>query len=150
MRFVLLGLFALIAAAMVFVRLAQVSAEPYHRAAAAQPVGDYPQVGRFLAVREVSAPPAQALAAIERVALATPRTALVAGSVDAGMMTFRTTSRLWAFPDFTTVSIIDGNEAGPPRVMIEGRLHYGQADLGVNKARVTGWLAQLHDVIAAP
>jgi len=70
------------------------------------------------------------------------------------MMTFQTRSLLWGFPDFTTVSIVavGGAPGGnsDPLLMVEGRLHYGLDDLGVNKARVLQWLEQLDGLISAP
>jgi uncharacterized protein (DUF1499 family) len=75
------------------------------------------------------------LQAIADAALATPRTRLIAGDVTSGMLTFQTRSALWGFPDQTTVAVTGD------RLVIYGRLRFGSADLGVNKARVENWLA---------
>jgi uncharacterized protein (DUF1499 family) len=67
----------------------------------------------------------------------TPRTTVLAGTPEEGMVTYITRSRLWGFPDYTTV------EARPGAIVIHGRLRFGSSDLGVNRARVEGWLAAL-------
>ena len=77
------------------------------------------------------------LARLADIALATPRTTLLAGSVDEGMMTFITRSRFWGFPDYTTA-----RQEGEI-LKIYGRLRFGGSDMGVNKARVDGWIADL-------
>lgn len=143
----------LLAIGVVLVRLIPVNAAPYHTASTPRDIGDYPATGRFTAVRGLAAAPEDVLRALAAVALQEPRTSLVAGSVEDGIMTFQTRSRLWGFPDFTTVSIIEVGAAPggntDPLLMIEGRLHYGVDDLGVNKARVQNWRGQLDGLISA-
>ena len=77
------------------------------------------------------------LGKLEARALATPRTRLIAGSAEEGLLTFQTRSLLWGFPDYTTASVTDGT------LVIYGRLRFGRSDIGVNKARILGWLASL-------
>lgn len=77
------------------------------------------------------------LARLAPIVMQTPRTTVLAGSVDAGMMTFVTRSKLWGFPDYTTVQQ-DGD-----LMKIYGRLRFGRSDLGVNKARVDAWLDRM-------
>jgi len=50
------------------------------------------------------------------------------------MITYVTRSRVFGFPDYTTV-----RQAGP-QLEIYGRLRFGRSDLGVNAARIDGWL----------
>lgn len=76
------------------------------------------------------------LAALDAVARATPRTEVLAGSVAAGRITYVSRSRVWGFPDYTTVQIVADGRA----LAILGRLRFGRSDLGVNRARVEGWL----------
>jgi len=64
------------------------------------------------------------------------------------MCALQTRSRLWGFPDYTTV--VATEHEGAPVLMIHARLRFGKADLGVNKARVQAWLAQMSDLVAAP
>ncbi len=79
----------------------------------------------------------EVFSALDRIILATPRTELLAGSVEDGRITYVTRSKWMAFPDYTTVQLNDG------QVELYARLRFGQSDMGTNKARVEGWLAQL-------
>ncbi len=86
-------------------------------------------------------PPAEALAALDAVARATPRTQVLAGSVEEGRITYVTRSLLWGFPDYTTVEAVPVE--GGARLVIFARLRFGESDMGVNAARVRGWLEQV-------
>lgn len=77
------------------------------------------------------------LAALDRIIRDTPRTQALAGSVDEGMITYVTRSRVFGFPDYTTV-----RQAGDT-LEIYGRLRFGRSDMGVNAARIDDWLRQL-------
>ena len=88
------------------------------------------------AIRTVPASPGD-MARLDRIIRATPRTTLLSGSPESGMVTYITRSRLWGFPDFTTV------EARPGAIVIHGRLRFGSSDMGVNRAPVEGWVAAL-------
>lgn len=67
----------------------------------------------------------------------TPRTSVLAGSVADGKITYITRTALWGFPDYTTLELRENG------VAILGRLRFGRSDLGVNKARIQGWLNAL-------
>jgi uncharacterized protein (DUF1499 family) len=86
-------------------------------------------------------PPTKALAALHEIALATPRTRLLAGSPQEGRITYVTRSRLWGFPDFTTVQVLPA-EGGATFAAL-ARLRFGQSDTGVNRARLDAWQAAL-------
>lgn len=77
------------------------------------------------------------LATLDAIIRATPRTGVLAGDVGQGMITYVTRSRIFGFPDYTTVRQ-DG-----ARLEIYGRLRFGRSDLGVNAARIEGWLQRL-------
>jgi uncharacterized protein (DUF1499 family) len=77
------------------------------------------------------------LAALDAVALATPRTTRLAGSPAESRITWVTRSALWGFPDYTTA------EAGLEGVAIRARLRFGQGDMGVNAARLRDWFSRL-------
>ena len=77
-------------------------------------------------------------AALDRIILATPRTEVLAGSVDEGKVTYITRSKWMGFPDYTTVM---KNE---DILELFARSRFGQSDMGVNKARVENWLDQLN------
>lgn len=78
-------------------------------------------------------------AVLDRIILATPRTEVLAGSVEEGKVTYVTRSKWMGFPDYTTVM---KNENV---LELFARLRFGQSDLGVNKARVDGWLDRLEN-----
>lgn len=127
-------LIALVAAMMLYIRFSTVDPAKWHVASGQQDIGDYPTLGSFTSVRSADA---DALVRLREIALATPRTAVLAGSAEAGMVTFVTRSALWGFPDYTTAEYADGV------LKVHGRLRFGKGDTGVNRARVTGWLADL-------
>ena len=77
------------------------------------------------------------LARLDAVALATPRTQRLAGSIQEGRITWVTRSALWGFPDYTTA------EARPDGLHVQARLRFGRSDLGVNAARLADWLSRL-------
>jgi len=81
--------------------------------------------------------PAAALARLDAIAMASPRTRRLAGSPAEGRITWISRSRLWGFPDYTTA------EATPGRLVIHARQRFGSDDWGVNAARLQDWLAQL-------
>lgn len=72
---------------------------------------------------------------LHAIAVGTPRTMVLAGSVEQGMITYVTRSRVFGFPDYTTVELKDA------QIKIHARLRFGRRDMGVNAARVDGWLA---------
>ena len=83
----------------------------------------------------------EALARLDRVALATQRTRRLAGSPQTGRITWVTRSVVFGFPDYTTAEA--RTEAGLVVVDLHARLRYGRSDLGVNAARLEDWLARL-------
>ncbi len=84
----------------------------------------------------------EALAArIEAIILATPRTTRVAGSLEDGFASYVTRSAFWGFPDVANVKVVAGEGGASLRII--SRLRYGKYDMGVNRARVEGWLDQL-------
>jgi uncharacterized protein (DUF1499 family) len=84
-------------------------------------------------------PPDQAMARLRAVALATPRTEVLAE--DATRVTFITRSALMGWPDYTTVEITPA--PGGSRIAIFARARFGYGDMGVNRARVEAWVAAL-------
>lgn len=77
------------------------------------------------------------LARLDAIAIATPRTTRLAGSVEEGRITWVTRSALWGFPDYTTAEQrVDG-------LYINARLRFGKSDLGVNAKRLNTWRSQL-------
>ena len=67
---------------------------------------------------------------------ALPRTEVLAGSVNAGRVTYVTRSAVVGFPDYTTLEHSDG------LLKMHARLRFGLSDLGVNRKRLE-WLLVL-------
>jgi hypothetical protein len=91
--------------------------------------------GASLRLSAAKGTPADLLARLDAIALATPRTTRLAQTD--GRITWQTRSALWGFPDYTTA------EARPDGLYIYARLRFGSSDLGVNAARLNDWLARL-------
>ena len=79
----------------------------------------------------------EALKQFDEVARADPARTLVAGSVEDGMVTYITRSKVFGFPDYTTA------QQQGAILRIYARLRFGRSDLGVNRARVEAWIAQM-------
>jgi hypothetical protein len=77
------------------------------------------------------------LARLDAIALASPRTGRLAGSVEAGRITWITRSALWGFPDYITA------EARTDGLYVLSRLRFGRGDMGVNATRLREWQALL-------
>jgi uncharacterized protein (DUF1499 family) len=87
-------------------------------------------------IRTIAASPGD-FTRLDRIIRATPRTSLLAGTPEQGMVTYVTRSKIWGFPDYTTV------EARQGALVIHARLRFGNSDMGVNQARVAAWIAAL-------
>ena len=146
MRIASLVLLALIAAAAVGVRRAPTDVARWHvdPLKAAPPGGSgwlvAPEGGDAPSPR-VAASPREVLEQLDRIALSEPRTRRIAGSPETGRTTYKTRSLFFGFPDFTTVAAVPEGEGARPVLL--GRARFGRSDLGVNRARITRWLAAL-------
>ena len=135
----------LVAALAAYVRLAPSDPARWHT----DPAEAEPGPGRFVVKPEggdtdgplLAMPPREALAALDAVARSTPRTRVLAGSVEEGRITYVTRSALWGFPDYTTAEAVPAE--GGARLVVFARLRFGESDMGVNAARVRGWLERL-------
>ncbi|MFM2389029.1 MAG: hypothetical protein RLZZ437_584 [Pseudomonadota bacterium] len=91
--------------------------------------------GATLRLSTAKGAPADLLARLDAIAMATPRTTRLAQTD--GRIIWETRSALWGFPDYTTAEVrADG-------LYIHARLRFGSSDLGVNAARLNNWLGQL-------
>jgi hypothetical protein len=116
-------------AASLYVRLAPTDPARWHRMPAAVTNRDLSGGAmRVLGAGEGG------LARLDTIIRTHPRTRMLAGSVGEGMITYVTRSRVFGFPDYTTVRRSDH------QIEIYGRARYGRSDLGVNAARIDGWL----------
>ena len=144
MKAAALVLLGLLLAAAAWVRLAPSDAERWHT----DPLTAEPPGGNGWLVRPAGGdgeapveaiPPAELLRRLDAVALAEPRTRRIAGGPQEGRTTYRTRSRIWGFPDYTTVAAVAEGQGARPVLL--GRAHFGRSDLGVNRARIERWLA---------
>lgn len=137
MRWVLILVVLAVAGLVGFVRLAPSDPARWHGDPAEGVAGDNSHVAKVFLPME----PSEALAAFDRVAMAEPRTSRLAGGAEEGRITFVSRSRLWGFPDYTTVAAEPGD--GGAWLVIHARARFGRSDLGVNAARVNRWLAAI-------
>jgi hypothetical protein len=87
--------------------------------------------------------PEDVLARLDAIAIKTPRTVRLAGSPEAGMVTWVTRSAFFGFPDYTTAA---ARAEGPVTVVaVHARQRFGRRDFGVNAARLRNWIARLTD-----
>lgn len=91
-------------------------------------------------------PPAALFSAIEAVAAAQPRTYRLATFDDRLQVHFVARSALFGFPDLIMAQVLPHEEGGRlgSTLVLYSRSVYGQSDLGVNRRRVTAWLADLN------
>ncbi len=123
-----------------WVRLAPSDPARWHVSPMAEGPWDEVQPGTGAATLRLSlgrGAPEDLLARLDAVAMATPRTRRLAGSVAEGRITWITRSALWGFPDYTTA------EVRPDGLYVHARLRFGSEDMGVNAARLRDWLSRL-------
>ncbi|MRU16897.1 DUF1499 domain-containing protein [Roseovarius sp. A21] len=129
MKWLVLGMVGLVVAVAVYVRLAPTDPAQWHEMPGA--VTNRDLTGG--AMRVVGAGEG-GLAWMDEIIRATPRTEVLAGSVESGMVTYVTRSRVFGFPDYTTL------RASGPQLELYGRSRFGRSDFGVNAARLDRWL----------
>ncbi len=127
---VLVGVVALLA----YVRLAPSDAARWHVDIDA--AGDADMAGGV--VRVVPGDPAL-LGRADAYMRALPRTRVLAGSVAEGHVTYVTRTRVFGFPDYTTLQY----DAGAGLLKAFARLRFGASDMGVNAKRLAGLIAAL-------
>jgi len=150
LRWIIILVVILVVMLPAYIRFAPVDLTTVHAASYPAGVGDRDTLGKFHATRQFTTSEADILKAIDTVIMRTQRTKRVAGSVESGIMTYETRSLFWGFPDYTTVWIDSTIDGAGPHVNIRGQLRFGASDLGVNKARIIGWLDQLGPLIVTP
>ncbi|WP_336470013.1 DUF1499 domain-containing protein [Candidatus Halocynthiibacter alkanivorans] len=147
-QILLLSVAVLIGGAAAWVRFAPSDPELWH--VAPLRAADPGRAGYLLMASSADNPVLEAdtsevLRALDGIARATARTKVLTGSVAEGRITYITRSRFWGFPDYTSVTATD--VTGGSQLVIFARLRFGRSDLGVNKARVLSWMAQLRQAL---
>ncbi|MEM6636044.1 MAG: DUF1499 domain-containing protein [Pseudomonadota bacterium] len=85
-----------------------------------------------------AAPPEVTLAAFDQRISQLPRISRLAGSVEAGHVTYVVRSRLFGFPDYISVRAVP--DGAGSTLAVFSRLRFGLSDMGVNRARLERWL----------
>lgn len=131
-RFVLWFGAVVVLAGLAYVRLA-----PHDVAAVHQSIEESTDVDRMGEAVRVMEVPRDVLAAADAYMRALPRTKVLSGSVESGLISYVTRSRVFGFPDYTTLAYRDG------QLRAYARLRFGRSDMGVNAARLDGLIAAL-------
>ncbi len=108
-----------------YVRLAPINLAHWH-----QPVPHAQSTDFSSGAVRVIPGDAEVMQQVDAVLRALPRTQVLAGSVEAGRITYVTRSAVFGFPDMTTVEAWDG------QIRMFARLRFGVSDLGVNRERL--------------
>ncbi len=142
-----------VAGVMLYVRFTPSDPALWHVDPRAIPKPDTPNHWLIRPVGGDARPPAYALDAVELarivdgVALKQPRTSRVAGSVESGHMTYLTRTPLMGYPDYVSIRV-HATEAGSS-FAIFSRARFGRSDLGTNRKRIEGWLAEIDAAVRA-
>ncbi|MBC2835386.1 DUF1499 domain-containing protein [Gemmobacter straminiformis] len=141
---ILLGGLGLVAAFAIYVRLAPSDPARWNISLPMDAPDDCmvrPARGSASVSCLIAEDPTVLLRQLEGIVLATPRTTRLAGSPEEGRITWITRSRLWGFPDYTTVQV--SQTCTGTRIDIFARLRFGGDDMGVNAGRLSVWFARL-------
>jgi len=125
-------------AAMLWMRFAPSSVEKWHDT----PINmSAPKRLGYLTQVRLTGSAAATLQALDDIALASPRTKVLAGRIAEGKKTYISRSLFLGAPDYTTVQITAAGGAG--QLTIYGRLRFGIYDFGANRNRIISWLQAL-------
>ena len=142
--YILFGLLAAVLALMLYVRLAPLNPGAWHETGVPMmEPGQYPASRSYIDQRRLDGDGTATLARLDAIIRNTPRTQAIAGSVESGKVTYVTRSAVWGFPDYTTVTLMQSPDGASSTLQVYGRARFGKADMGVNQARIEGWMAQL-------
>lgn len=140
MKIILLVLVSAVLAGWAWVRFAPDDPARWHRGSGREEIGHHPGANSHV-FRERPTDAGQRLADFDAVIRATPRTKVLAGSLDEGRITYVTRTRLVGYPDYTTLSVEETPKG--PVIELFGRARYGSSDIGVNRARIEAWIKAL-------
>ena len=85
--------------------------------------------------------PRDLLFLFDSIASNTTGTKAIGGSVDDLHVTYVQQSALFGFPDYVSVKAVETDKGAA--LVIWSRSRFGYSDMGVNKARIDGWLADM-------
>ena len=134
---ILIGVLALIGAVQVYVRFAPTQADRWVIVPNEKTVGDYRYDNGFMVVRDVDGSRDSVLKLFDQ-EMRTRRIATISGQ-----NIYESRSKLWGFPDYTTVSVAPLPGMEQSRAVIFSRLRFGKSDMGVNRKRMNHILRRL-------
>ncbi len=134
---------------MAYIRLAPSDPKHWHIAlASSDPIAFGPCADHIVIVPKgaraaclLALTPSEVLDKLESIALTSPRTQHLAGSPAEGRITWTSRSFLMGYPDYITAEVSQTPQG--TRLDIFARQRFGEADLGVNAARLRDWLSQI-------
>lgn len=133
-------LLILFAGVLAYIRLAPTDPTRWHKGTGKNDLTEKQGKGSYVWRAQVEGDGTEMLQKIDSIAMNTPRTTRLAGSVDEGQITYITRSQVIGFPDYTTVRLFGEN---PQNIEIYGRLRFGRSDFGVNANRIKQWRAAI-------
>ena len=77
----------------------------------------------------------------DAIAMAEPRVTRLAGSVAEGHVTYVARTAIMGFPDYISTRALPAE--GGAKLAVVSRLRFGRSDMGVNRARLDRWMAEL-------
>lgn len=134
-------LLAIFAGLQAYVRFAPTKTADWTITPSDKAPGDYKAEGSFTAVRFVEGDGSDFLQQFQRSILAEPRTEKL-GTVQ-GQEIYVSRSKLWGFPDYTTVALAADPASGKTHATVFGRLRFGKGDMGVNADRLKRVLSRV-------
>lgn len=146
----ILALFG-VAAVMLYIRYTPTDPAAWHVDPRAATRPDTPNSWLIRPVGGDAAAPEFALAAPELAALvdaviaAQPRTHPIAGSVEAGHITYVTRTPIMGYPDYVSVRVF-ATATGAGLAMFS-RSRFGHSDLGMNRRRLDDWMARIEAAV---
>ncbi|MEM9709106.1 MAG: DUF1499 domain-containing protein [Pseudomonadota bacterium] len=144
-----LGLLTIGAAGLAFIRLAPNDPLRVHL----DPMRDGASGPNSLALRPPDAPvyphpPDKVFAVLDGIIRATDGVRAVAEGPEPNHASYVARTPILGFPDWVSIRVV-GVEGGAA-VAVYARARFGVSDLGVNKARIDGWLSELESALADP
>lgn len=87
--------------------------------------------------------PDTVLTTFDEIALSEPRTRLLEGDIDEGLLTYVSRSRVFGFADFITVKAVSEDDQTKLSVISRARVGSRGYDWGVNAERLDRWLQDM-------